>query len=200
MGLTASDWSALRLEIQRMLYKNIPEDLSSDDPRFKKMTGMDTKWLKDQWKTGSIVTSCNSFAGWVAREIGVPGKSVLAKGVLNISDADKEVPGCWTPATSAETIENGWVPMAGDFYSGPFPGQKWGHVGVVYDFDPVAQEWTLIQGGQGGPKSGRDFIKWKTAKFDRTKINGWVDIAFYMMPNGPAFSNLGIVHPSPYDE
>ena len=33
-----------------------------------------------------------------------------------------------------------------------------------------------------------DYIRWKNAKFDRTKIHGWVDIATYLIPNGPVRS------------
>lgn len=168
-----------------MLKKNIPTDLSSDDKRFERMTGMSTKWLREQWAKGSIVTSCNSFAGWVAREIGVKPSSVLSRGYLDISRAESEVPGCWNWANTDEAIEYDLHPQAGDFYSGSFPGQQWGHVGVVYDFDERAQNWTLVQGGQGGPKANLDFIKWKAGKFDQSKINGWVDIAWYMLPNGP---------------
>lgn len=59
------------------------------------MTGMSTKWLKAQWATGSRVTSCNSFAGWVAQAIGITN-SVLSRGTLDISKAENEVAGCWT--------------------------------------------------------------------------------------------------------
>ena len=34
-------------------------------------------------------------------------------------------------------------------------------------------------------ETGVDSIRWKYEKFDRTKINGWVDIARYLMPQGP---------------
>jgi hypothetical protein len=176
------DRAALRKKTQEMLKKNIPTDLSSDDKRFQMMTGMSTTSLRKKWATGSRETSCNSFAGWVAREIGITN-SVLSRGVLDISKAEDEVAGCWTWANTSETIyDDTCHPHAGDFYSGPFPGQQFGHVGVVYDFDEIAQTWTLIQGGQGGPKSNMDFIKWKTVKFDGASINGWVDTAWYMIP------------------
>ena len=129
--------AALRKKIQELLKKNIPTDLSSDDPRFKIMTGMDTTWLRKQWALGSRVTSCNSFAGWVAREVGVDPSSVLCRGVLDISKAENEVAGCWIWANTGEAAEYNIHPQAGDFYSGPFPGQQFGHVGVVYDFDEL---------------------------------------------------------------
>jgi hypothetical protein len=195
MGLSATDWSSLRTQIRVLLKKNIPTDLSSDDPRFVAMTGMSTKWLREQWANGSGVTSCNSFAGWVAKQIGIPGTSVLARGFLDISQAEKEQTGCWISASDQQTIDLNLHPQAGDFYSGRFKTQKWGHVGIVYDYDDTSGEWTVVQGGQGGPKSKLDFIKWKKDKFDRTAINGWVDVAVYLMPNGPAFTNMPIIHP-----
>ena len=191
MGLTAPDWETLRQKIQEWLYK-IPEEVSSNDPLFVKLTGLTQAVLKKNWDGGGMLTSCNSFAGTVAREIGVPGKSVLAKGVLDISLANKEVPGCWQEANTAEACLNDVTPNAGDIYSGWFKGkykgkdffQKWGHVGIVYSYEPDGT-WWLVQGGQGGPKSGVDFIRWKSAKFDRTGINGWINIAKYLMPDGP---------------
>jgi hypothetical protein len=104
----------------------------------------------------------------VALEFGVPRSSVLSKGFLDISLAEKEVPGCWQKANSSDACLNNVTPQAGDFYSGWYKGkikgkdffQKWGHVGIVYDYEPDTGMWWLIQGGQGGPKSGADFIKW----------------------------------------
>ena len=193
MGITAPDWVTLRSEIQNWLLKNIPEDISSKDARFAKLTGMTQKTLEDNWKGGGILTSCNSFAGKVAQGLGVPWSSVLAKGALDISKAESEVPGCWQEANSAEACNDDITPHAGDFYSGwlkvKHKGtefiQKWGHVGIVYDYEPDTGMWWLVQGGQGGPKMGVDYIKWSHQKFDRTKLNGWVDMARYLMPQGP---------------
>ena len=158
MALNASDWASLRQEIQAMLKKNVPRDLTSDDPEYQRMTGLTTERLKADWKIGKITTGCNSFLGWVARTIGVPASSVLALGHLDISKADDEVLGSWYIANTGEAYEYNLHPRAGDFYSKPYGAQKFGHVGIVYDFDETAQTWTLIEGGQGGPKSGVDKI------------------------------------------
>ena len=195
MAITGSSWEDLRQNIRQMLDKSIPEaGLSSDDKQFKVITGMDTPSLKKAWAGGSLLTSCNAFLGWAANQIGVQRGSVL-RGALDISKAEKEVPGCWLEANTGEAIDYDLHPKSGDFYSSPHHfkatakakawTQKWGHVGLVYDYDEYSGMWTLVQGGQGGPNAGRDFIKWSTTKFDRTKINGWVDIACYMMPDGP---------------
>ena len=191
MKLTAPDWETLRLKIQQELYK-IPEVVSSKDPSFERLTGLNQSQLEANWAKKGMLTSCNSFAGKMALNLGVPGSSVLARGYLDISQAEKEVPGCWQEANTGGACLNNISPHAGDLYSGWYKGkikgedffQKWGHVGIVYDYEPDTGNWWLVQGGQGGPSAGVDYIKWKYEKFDRTKINGWVNMAFYLMPNG----------------
>lgn len=192
-GIPQPTRGMLRMSIQNWLY-GIPEVVASTDPLFEKLTGLNQTMLKANWDKGGMLTSCNSFAGKVALAIGVPGSSVLAKGFLDISLAEKEVPGCWQDATTADAALNNITPQAGDFYSGWYEykdsktgktvRQKWGHVGVVYDYEEDTGNWWLVQGGQGGKGVGVDYIKWKYAKFDRTKINGWVDIGKYLMPDG----------------
>lgn len=189
MGLSAPDRDTLRTKMQEWLYK-IPEVVSSKDPLYKSLTGLSQADLEANWAKGGILTGCNSFLGVVAKAFGVPGTSVLARGFLDISQAEKEVPGCWQEANSAEACLNDITPRGGDFYSTWYKGkingkdffQKWGHVGIVYDCDPDTGDWWLVEGGQGGPRAGADFIKWKCAKFDRTKLNGWIDMARYLMP------------------
>jgi hypothetical protein len=191
-GMTNATRFILRTSIQARLYE-IPEVVSSKDPLFERLTGLNQATLQKNWDAGGILTSCNSFAGKIALSIGVPGTSVLAKGYLNISLAQKEVPGCWQEANTADACLDNITPEAGDFYSGWITYkdgktgkdvmQKWGHVGIVYEYEEDTGNWWLIQGGQGGPRAGVDYIKWKYTKFDRTKINGWVNIAKYLMPN-----------------
>src|SRR5262245_58682553 len=138
-------------------------------------TGLTQKTLEANWDAGGMLTSCNAFAGKIAQEIGVPRKSVLAKGVLDISQADKEVPGCWQDANSSEACLNNITPQAGDIYSSwtkvKYKGkefiQKWGHVGIVYSFEDDGT-WWLIQGGQGGPGGRVDYIRWKNTHAQRT--------------------------------
>jgi hypothetical protein len=204
MALAATDWVSLRKEIRDWF--DIPkEGLSSktNGNAFQRWTGLTQKALEDNWdgrdSEGNItkkkgwLTSCNSFMGKVAVDWGIPAKSCLRLGVLDITKAEQEVPGCWQDAS-----DEGVFPQSGDFYSGWYKGeldgkpffQKFGHVGIVYDCDREAGTWTLVQGGQGGPKLRVDYIKWTNQKdppkFDRTKLNGWVDIARYLLPKGPA--------------
>src|SRR5262249_31586478 len=119
----------------------IPDEVSSKDSAFVRWTGLTQKTLEANWDAGGMLTSCNAFAGKIAQEIGVPRKSVLAKGVLDISQADKEVPGCWQDANSSEACLNNITPQ----YKGKEFIQKWGHVGIVYSFEDDGT-WWLIQG------------------------------------------------------
>lgn len=184
MVISGSDPETFRAAIQQMLWERIPEEVSSDDKEFLLMTGMNTKWLKAQWANGKRVTSCNSFAGWVAREIGAKKGSILARGQLDLSLAEREVPYCWFWANTSEAILYNIHPQPGDFFCAPFPGQKFGLVSVVFDFDEYAQTWTVVQGGQGGPKAGKDYIRWKSGPFNRDKVTGWVDICVYIFEGG----------------
>ena len=142
-----------------------------------------------EFPLGKNTTGCNSFNGYIARSFGAKTGSYLARGFLDISKAEKEVPGSWVWANVSEAIEAGLHPKPGDFYSMPLGDQMFGHVGVVVDFDGASQTWTHVDGGQGGKSVGKDFIKWaKAKKFNRDKINGWVDMAVYLMPDGPEYS------------
>jgi len=116
MGLQASDWETLREMIQNFM-DQIPDEASSKDSAFVRWTGLTQKSLEANWDAGGMLTSCNALAGKIAQEIGVPRESVLAKGVLDISQADKEVPGCWQDANSSEACLNNITPQAGDIYS-----------------------------------------------------------------------------------
>ena len=189
MGLSASDWNELREKIQGWLFQMVPEEVSSKDPQYRILTGLDQKALEANWRTGGFMTGCNGFAGKMAEGMGVPRKSILTKGPLNVSLAEKEVPGCWQEANSEDACTSNITPNPGDIYSSPYESkgyfQKWGHVGIVYGYEEDTGNWWVVQAGMGGPKSGADFIRWKYAKFERTKLNGWVNMAKYLMPNGP---------------
>lgn len=181
MPATATTRDQVRREFVAALRK-LPAVVTDSDALFVTLSGFTQKRLRDDWASGVMTTSCNSFAGWCGREAGAPAGSTLARGKLNLSLCESEAPGCWIWANTGEAIDANLMPEPGDFYSKPFPGQTWGHVGIVTDVDPVGMRWELIQGGQGGPKQGYDKIERKWFKFDRTKINGWVDIGAYVLP------------------
>lgn len=192
MPLGATGRADLRKRLCALLQATIPTDgLSSDQKKFVDMTGLSTERLKKDWDKGVNTTSCNAFAQWVARQL--EAKGVLGGGGLNLSGVEGEVPGSWLWANTGEAIEFKVHPLPGDFFCSSFPGQEWGHVGIVYDIDETTIAWKWVAGGQGGPKRGRDFIQWgpwlpnqaKTFEEARPKVVGWVDIGCYFFPNGP---------------
>jgi len=185
------------------ILSGIPKtDLSSDDADFKKLTGFDTARLKREfWDVETIVdpkdpekkrmipnpnrgfTTCNAFLGNMAAKLaaslGTKLGTWLGRGVLKLDLVDKDVKGSWVPVDKTGKVKF----QVGDFYSRPLTlengqVQVFGHVGIVGAFDGTS--WTSLDGGQGGRKKGRDFIKWVSrGKYDVTQINGWCDIDVY---------------------
>lgn len=177
----------IRETMMQVLKQNVPEkELSSDKPAFKILTGYDTARLKsDFWenkvKPNLTFTTCNLFIGAIAGKLAnALGKQVgpeLTTGPLQLDNVNKDVPGCWV------TPKGGNVPRPGDFYSVPHKFddgwvQKFGHVGVIGSIENGM--WTSVDGGQGGRRSGVDYIKWvDRGKFDPAYFNGWIDIEVY---------------------
>jgi hypothetical protein len=172
--------SNLRAKVRDILIKNVPDNgLSSDDARFKTMTGFGTGDLQRIWQSKPNFTTCNAFVGWMARQLGARNGNWLGRGILRLDWADKDVPGSWIPVDpSGETL-----PSPGDFYAKAFTDskgnkQKFGHVGIVYDID--GSDWVTVDSGQGGVSLGKDYIRWSTrTKYDPGLIAGWVDIEIY---------------------
>jgi hypothetical protein len=181
MPIRATTRDQLRQDFVAAL-KAMPAVITDASALFVTLTGLSQARLRKDWKAGVKTTSCNSFAGWCGREAGALNGGTLATGKLDLSRCDNEVPGSWVWANTGEAIDANLMPRPGDFYSRPFPGQTWGHVGIVTDVDLVGMRWELMQGGQGGPKSGYDKIERKWFKFDRAAINGWVDLGAYVLP------------------
>jgi hypothetical protein len=179
--------SSIREAMQKILKMYVPrEELTSNDPEFKTLTGYDTERLKsDYWehptKPNKTFTTCNLTLGNLAIQLGnAVGKKCgpkLQSGPLQLDLADKDVPGCWV------VPGNGERPDEGDFYSVPYKFangwvQKFGHVGTIARIE--AGMWTSVDGGQGGSSTGIDKIKWiKRGQFDPNRFNGWVNIDKY---------------------
>jgi hypothetical protein len=194
----AADADDLRQKVCAMLKQAVPANgLSSDDPRFSTMTGLNSERLRKNWRAGGIQTSCNSFAGWVAQQIGAKVGSALCCGKLDLSGVEKEVPGSWVWANTGEAIEANLHPLPGDFYCSSIPGQQFAHVGIVVEIDEATQLWKWVAGGQGGPATSPgdvekavDYIRWgpwmpkhsRTFSQARPKVVGWVDIGSYFFP------------------
>lgn len=196
----ATSQADLRKKICDFLQKHIPGPipgggLSSDDQKFINICGPNysTPKLRANWAAGGQLTSCNAFAGWVARQIGAPAGSELGSSKLDLSKVEREVPGSWVWANTGEAIEAKLHPLPGDFYCSSKPGQPWAHVGIVFEIDPMTQTWKWVAGGQGGPIQSRDWIKWgpwrkedsRTFIQARPNVMGWVDIGYYFFPKGP---------------
>jgi len=195
----------LRQRVCDLLKKNVPANgVTSDDPRFMTMTSgtMNSKILRDNWRKGGMLTSCNAFAGWVARQIGAKAPSPLAAGALDLSSVAKQVPGSWV-VNDADALQANLHPRPGDFYCSSLVDktgkvvQKFAHVGIVVEFDERTQVWKWVAGGQGGPATSPndldkavDIIKWgpgnaQTFLQARSHVVGWVDIGVYFYPPNP---------------
>ncbi len=191
----------LRQKICDMLKTRIPGPIPgggmpSTHPMFSSMTGglTQARLLADWAKRGPKepgLTSCNSFAGWVAQQIGAKSGSTLCAGKLDLSGVEREVPGSWVMANTGEAIDAKLHPLPGDFYCSSRPGQPFAHVGIVVEIDPETQAWNWVAGGQGGKLAGCDWIKWgpwlpdhsRTFSQARPNVPGWVDIGNYFFPD-----------------
>jgi hypothetical protein len=178
--------------------------MSSNHPKFLTMTGQNTDSLRRAWRARSPLTTCNAFAGYVAREIGATD-GVLSAGRLNLSAARG-----WVWANTGEAIQKNLYPLPGDFFCTSIQGQPFAHVGILVEIDPETLAWKWIAGGQGGtgsvnvPKEHKDdrnwiidqafdYIKWgpwhptssRTFSEARPAVMGWVDIGYHFFPTGP---------------
>jgi hypothetical protein len=169
-----NDRYTLRSAIQKLLVDNIPEGggLNSDSDKYYYITWKRTADIKGGW------SSCNAFATWASNKIGAPGN--FLKGLdLSLADTYPGRAGSWINAN--DPVNWDLRPQPGDFFSTPLPGQTFGHVGIVYDFDNYAQTWRVVQGGQKNGGDNRDWIKWNepNSSFPWAEVNGWVDIVLY---------------------
>lgn len=186
----------LRAKIVALLTKAIPvQGLSSSAPTFPTMTGgLTTASLKKKWDVTPAgqpgQTSCNSFAGWVAQQIGFKEGTTCCKGKLDLSGVENEVPGSWVWANTGEAIDAGLCPQPGDLFCESRPGQEFGHVGIVMAIEPGTTVWKWVAGGQGGRTMGVDMLRWgpwlpkhgRTFNVARTGVTGWVDVGAYFFP------------------
>ena len=174
-----------RQQILNILSAIPPDGLSSDDSRFKTLTGgWTTQSLQKWWDEhppgtkGANFTTCNAFVGTIAVMVGAKAGSWLSKGPLQLDLCNRDVPNSWVPANSGRS------PRPGDFYAMPYIDkqghvQQFGHVGIIYHVHDYIFIDT-IDSGQGGRNSGKDYIKWRKNRiWTSGNINGWVDIDTY---------------------
>ncbi|MCX5883085.1 MAG: CHAP domain-containing protein [Deltaproteobacteria bacterium] len=178
-----NDRYSLRSAIQTFLDDNIPktglvsggksgkyyEITSKTDDQIQQSRN---KVPPDTW------SSCNDFTRWVSGKIGAPGQ-VLSGLNLSLANNYPGRDGSWIDANDPDNWD--LRPQPGDFFSMNRSGQKWGHVGIVYDFDNYAQTWRVVHGGQGKGGSKSDYILWNEPNrpFPWAEVNGWVDIVLF---------------------
>lgn len=190
--IVARNRAELRTELCRWLRTKCPEGriISSISKAYEELTNLKQETLKADWARGGQMTGCNVFAQKVAYELGVPAGKKLTSGHLDLSDVDIDVPGSWVWANTGEAIDAKLHPLPGDIFCCTNRGKPFGHVGIVMEIDEVTQAWKWIAAGQGGPPV-QDFIRWgpweagsaRTFVQARPKVQGWVDIGWYMFPN-----------------
>jgi hypothetical protein len=147
----------------------IGQQINSDGstgPLFTKMTGLTHSYLVNEWAKGSKLTSCNAFTGWYSTTLG-------SSKYLGRFDLETYLPSigkghAWVKSTPDARPKFGDICRHTKF-----------HVGISLDFE--GDVWTHVDGGQGGPSSGRDVIKRIRSQqsYDYTKLQGWVDIDLY---------------------
>jgi hypothetical protein len=181
-----AELSPIRQKVLALVEDWIPDNptgLSSDHEHFRMITGFSTFSLEQWWAEhpegtkGSMLTTCNALLGWMARQLGARQGSQLARGLLQLDLADKDVPGCFRRPGAGEMFR------PGDFYATPFLHKGWkqpfGHVGIVYDVHDTIV-FDTVDSGQGGRSAGKDFIRFKKGRiWDTNKITGWVDLDRY---------------------
>jgi hypothetical protein len=188
MSEAGTTLSPVRQWVQSQLKQLIPNNegtIRSDTngALFEKWTGWTNIGLKEQWAseagTGAVTTSCNAFLGRLVFKIREAGG--LATGA---SFHSFNLPKAGGPAWHWAGDQN-QQPQPGDFFQIGTPGpdlsqaDKGGtfkHVGVILDIDYII--WITVEGGQGGPKSGFDFIKRKV-QVRPSGLMGWINIDEY---------------------
>jgi hypothetical protein len=180
-------YSEIRLTMIEQMIKAVPPGgLTSEMAAFKTLTGFNTADIKREFwenptKPNLTWTCCNLFLGCMAIKLasalGKKSGRWLTAGVLELSRADKDVPGSWVTPNGSN------FPKTGDFYSisgvnqnGDF--QQYKHVGIVGKIENGM--WTSLDGGQGGRTKGYDMILWSAPKpVSTSSMNGWIDIDKY---------------------
>lgn len=181
--------SPLRQWLQKQLNQLIPNNegtIRSDTngAKFNEWTGMSQKGLKDAWATeagtGRCTTSCNGFVGIVAGKIRAAG-GLPAKQFFDSFNLPKEGGKAWHWAGDQTQM-----PQPGDFFQIGTPGPDlsnasaggtFKHVGVILDITDYII-WITVEGGQGGPRTGFDFIKRKL-RARPSDLMGWINIDEY---------------------
>src|SRR5437773_4595133 len=168
---TGDPYSPIRWWIYQTLQELFPNsgtviDSINNKQKFLQWTGVDQKYMEDQWAAGSRFTSCTSFLSILASKISAAGG--VAGGKLRPFQMYIHPGWHWFG-------EEDTRPQSGDFYMLGVRGGATQHVGVVYDI--IEDSWTTVDAGQGGKNSGFDCIKRRGPRaFPDGPLVGWLDV------------------------
>lgn len=135
--------------------------------------GQVINWCANGANNGQL-TSCNSFVGMCSARMG--SKVSLSAFRLH------ELVAQHGRAHSFIRPSSGEKPQYGDIFTHYSTSEL--HMGVSLGFDEN-NTWKTIEGGQGGPGTGVDFIKRKDRTWDPTHWDGWVDMTVFLDTRGP---------------
>jgi hypothetical protein len=156
--------SAARDKAKSILDQIPNRDINSSGPDadlFTRLTNTPHKTMKENWDNGGIMTACNGFTGWYSATLGRPGLGVF------------DLPSVGGAAFIRS--DGTALPKFGDVFR-----MKKYHVGVCLDCD--GKEWTVIEAGQGGKRTGYDILRRSKRRFDPNEVLGWVDIDIWLDP------------------
>jgi hypothetical protein len=143
---------------------------------FEQLVGMSQADLDAKWKTDKTFTTCNTFIGRAANEMGAKQLKAPDKHGGQLADVTL---GQFEIATwlAAHGMSNCWVPYREDIhpqYGDIFRAEEY-HMGFSLDVEADGT-WHTIESGQGGPSSGWDAVARKKQRWGTRKLLGWVSM------------------------
>ncbi len=167
-------YSASRNWILTKLQELLPNsgvviDSIRNKQKFLEWTGVDQKYLEDQWASGSRFTTCTGFLSILCTKAAAAGGSSRKLRPFQM----------YTHPGWHWYGDDEWTPSPGDFYMLGVRGGATQHVGVVLDID--SDTWTTVDAGQGGRNSGFDCIKRQGPRaFPPGSFVGWLDVDVFL--------------------
>lgn len=141
----------------------------------------------------ATLTSCNSFLGVVSQRTcnagGLSGPKLYNSFDLPVAGNEKNGNSSWHWWPAADGAE----PRPGDFFQMGTRGGTYLHVGIIYAIDLKTNTWTVVEGGQGGPRQQPPHDKimrngpgaFPPPVKEGKPFMGWIDIdAFFQGWNG----------------
>jgi hypothetical protein len=178
-----------REDARTLLDRELPEGAKvwskHDGARFARLCGtthaeMVADWKdKSRVKTGGIMSACNGFAGWYAREMGVTGINSFFKLEASLRSLGKGH--AWVPADGKASPEYGDILHHSKGGTGL-------HVDVCIGFDKAghlrrAAAGQILFKNPRNPDEESDLLTRVTGtdKYDYHKLLGWMDLEQYFV-------------------